>query len=69
MTDSEPDSDLDGQYTLKENGEKKEDICIDGCVYTKTKDGDVLEGEYCFITAPPSKGSNVVCEVSSVNGQ
>merc|ERR1711963_647638 len=43
VVENSPDSSLDGTYTLSDNGAKREEICIDGCVYER----DGLE--YCFI--------------------
>merc|ERR1711990_1313187 len=51
-----PDSSLDGTYTLASNGAKREDICIDGCVYER----DGLE--YCFISKPVAESADVVCD-------
>ena len=46
---------LNGEYLLQgEEEEKPEEICVDGCIYTK--DGD----EYCFILT--NQGS-VECQV------
>merc|ERR1712168_293931 len=55
VTDT-PDPSLDGTYTLASNGEKREDICIDGCVYER----DGLE--YCFISKPVAESADVVCD-------
>ena len=59
VVNNSPDSSLDGTYTLASNGEKKEDICINGCVYAR-------EGlEYCFISKPKAESADVVCEDGS----
>ena len=50
-------SQLNGVYTLKEDGAKRDDICIDGCVYVKDNE------EYCFVAKTPAEGADVVCEV------
>ena len=51
------DSSLDGTYTLASEGAKREEICIDGCVYKKE------DREYCFISKPVSESaSEVTCE-------
>ena len=50
-------SELNGVYTLKEDGAKREDICIDGCVYVKDNE------EYCFIAKSPAESADIVCEV------
>merc|ERR1712117_103955 len=56
VVENSPDSSLDGTYTLSDNGAKREDICIDGCVYER--DG----GEYCFISKPIAESADVVCD-------
>merc|ERR1712142_673939 len=39
---------LDGAYTLKEEvGEKPEDVCVDGCIYSRLNSTNV-DDEYCF---------------------
>ena len=50
-------SDLNGVYTLAEDGAKRENICIDGCVYVKDNE------EYCFVAKTDAEGADVVCEV------
>ena len=56
-----PDSNLDGVYTLKDDGaktvSKRDQLCIDGCVYVR--DGE----DYCFITAPIADSADVQCKV------
>ena len=54
-----PDPSLDGTYTLASDGDKREDICIDGCVYKGNG------GEYCFISKPMAESSDVACEVGT----
>merc|ERR1711942_148084 len=40
---------LDDTYTLSEKrNDKPEDICNDGCIYTRSSDPDDSEDEYCF---------------------
>merc|ERR1712038_12965 len=56
VVENSPDPSLDGTYTLASNGEKREDICIDGCVYER----DGLE--YCFISKPVAESADVVCD-------
>ena len=56
VVNNSPDSSFDGTYTLISNGEKKEDICMDGCVYSR--EGD----EYCFISKPLAESADVVRE-------
>merc|ERR1712168_1043797 len=56
VVENSPDPSLDGTYTLASNGEKREDICMDGCVYER----DGLE--YCFISKPVAESADVVCE-------
>merc|ERR1719167_1748325 len=51
------DSSLDGTYTLASEGAKREDDCVDGCVYKKD------DREFCFIPKPVSESaSEVTCE-------
>merc|ERR1719300_1037177 len=51
------DSSLDGTYTLASEGAKREDDCVDGCVYKKD------DREFCFISKPVSESaSEVTCE-------
>ena len=57
VVENSPDPSLDGTYTLASDGEKREDICIDGCVYNKGNGG-----EYCFISKPMAESSDVACE-------
>ena len=53
---------LNGEYKLKVNtGSKPEDICIDGCIYTK--EGSPFIKEYCFI-ADSVAGADVKCLVN-----
>jgi hypothetical protein len=55
---------LSGEYKLKVNtGFKPEDICIDGCIYTKK--GSPFK-EYCFIDGSGA-GADVKCLVSAFN--
>merc|ERR1711990_288185 len=56
VVENSPDSSLDGTYTLASNGAKREDICIDGCVYER---GGL---EYCFISKPVAESADVVCD-------
>merc|ERR1712168_901734 len=56
VVENSPDPSLDGTYTLASDGEKREDICIDGCVYER----DGLE--YCFISKPVAESADVVCD-------
>merc|ERR1711990_287758 len=56
VVENSPDSSLDGTYNLASNGEKREDICIDGCVYER---GGL---EYCFISKPVAESADVVCD-------
>merc|ERR1712168_627205 len=56
VVENSPDPSLDGTYTLASDGEKREDICIDGCVYER----DGLE--YCFISKPVAEAADVVCD-------
>merc|ERR1711990_1279122 len=56
VVENSPDASLDGTYTLASDGEKREDICIDGCVYER----DGLE--YCFISKPVAEAADVVCD-------
>ena len=56
VVENSPDSSLDGTYNLASNGDKREDICIDGCVYER----DGLE--YCFISKPVAESADVVCD-------
>merc|ERR1712233_88421 len=56
VVENSPDSSLDGTYNLASNGDKREDICIDGCVYER----DGLE--YCFISKPVDESADVVCD-------
>merc|ERR1711971_1324556 len=59
VVNNSPDSSLDGTYTLASNGEKEEEICMDGCVYA-------FKGEeYCFISKPVAESADVVCEDAS----
>merc|ERR1711971_1550488 len=59
VVNNSPDSSLDGTYTLASDGEKRQDICIDACVYTR-------EGlEYCFISKPEAESADVVCDDGS----
>ena len=58
--------DLDDVYTLKvEVADKPEEICVDGCVYTRSNASNAGE-EYCFKNQQ-SEGS-LVCQVTSGNG-
>ena len=55
--------DLDDVYTLKvEVADKPEEICVDGCVYTRSNASNAGE-EYCFKNQQ-SEGS-LVCQVTS----
>ena len=46
-------ADLNGEYRLnKKSGSKPEDVCINGCIYTK--EGSPSTHEYCF------KADNVI---------
>merc|ERR1711963_1241106 len=56
IVENSPDSSLDGTYTLSDNGAKREEICIDGCVYER----DGLE--YCFISKPVAESADVQCD-------
>merc|ERR1711970_1017544 len=56
VVENSPDASLDGTYTLASDGEEREDICIDGCVYER----DGLE--YCFISKPIAESADVVCD-------
>merc|ERR1711990_1254298 len=56
VVENSPDASLDGTYNLASDGEKREDICIDGCVYER----DGLE--YCFISKPVAEAADVVCD-------
>merc|ERR1712193_405301 len=56
VVENSPDSSLDGTYTLSDNGAKREEICIDGCVYER----DGLE--YCFISKPVDESADVQCD-------
>merc|ERR1712088_510549 len=56
VVENSPDSSLDGTYTLSDNGAKREEICIDGCVYER----DGLE--YCFISKPVAESADVQCD-------
>merc|ERR1711971_164225 len=59
VVNNSPDSSLDGTYTLASNGEKEEEICMDGCAYA-------FKGEeYCFISKPVAESADVVCEDAS----
>merc|ERR1712076_262062 len=64
VTDSPGDGSLDGTYNLvsDEEEEKREDICIDGCVYER----DGLE--YCFISKPVAEAAQVDCDDSGFTG-
>ena len=56
-----PNEDLDGFYTLKNNqGSKPEEVCINGCVYTK--DGSPSTNEYCF-KQDDVAGADIKCQV------
>ena len=58
--------DLDDVYTLKvEVADKPEEICVDGCVYTRSNASNAGE-EYCFKNQQ-SEGS-LVCQVTSGSG-
>merc|ERR1711962_1137567 len=59
VVENSPDSSLDGTYTLSDNGAKREEICIDGCVYER----DGLE--YCFISKPVAESADVQCDDGS----
>ena len=52
-----PNEDLNGVYTLKEIGNKPEEICYDGCIYAKDED------EFCFIEKPIQESADITCEV------
>merc|ERR1712156_408938 len=56
VVENSPDSSLDGTYTLSDNGAKREEICIDGCVYER----DGLE--CCFISKPVAESADVQCD-------
>merc|ERR1712193_391757 len=56
VVENSPDSSLDGTYTLSDNGAKREEICIDGCIYER--DGF----EYCFISKPVAESADVQCD-------
>merc|ERR1711963_390826 len=56
VVENSPDSSLDGTYTLSDNGAKREEIYIDGCVYER----DGLE--YCFISKPVAESADVQCD-------
>ena len=52
---------LDGTYTFSvDKGDKPEDVCVDGCVYTRSS-SDHPGAEYCFKNMQ-SDGS-VKCQV------
>ena len=52
---------LKGEYTLKDNkGPKPEEVCINGCIYTKV--GASSSDEYCFRTDNVA-GADVKCSV------
>ena len=48
---------LNGVYTLSENGAKRDQLCIDGCVYARGGE------DFCFITTPISQSADVQCKV------
>jgi hypothetical protein len=53
-------TELDGVYTLlKKEGNPREEVCIDGCVYLKDDE------EYCFRETSKEGGAEVVCQVCS----
>ena len=55
---------LKGDYRLKKKSESKpEDVCINGCVYTK--DGSHSTNEYCF-RADNAGGADLKCPVRIV---
>ena len=60
VVNNSADISLDGTYTLTAHSNtKREDICIDGCVYQR----DGLE--YCFISKPVAESADVVCDNGS----
>ena len=60
VVNNSADISLDGTYTLTAHSNtKREDICIDGCVYQR----DGLE--YCFISKPVAESADVVCDNQS----
>ena len=52
-----PNEELNGVYTLKEIGNKSEEICYDGCIYAKGED------EFCFIVKAIKDSADIICEV------
>ena len=52
-----PDQSLDGVYTLKDDGAKRDPLCVDGCVYVRGGE------DFCFITAPIAESADVQCKV------
>ena len=56
---------LDGAYTLKEEvGEKPEDVCVDGCIYSRLNSTNV-DDEYCFKREDSS--GTLECQVNFLN--
>ena len=51
-----PDPALDGEYLLREFGLKREEACVDGCVYERSGD------QFCFMSMPEGEGADVVCQ-------
>ena len=57
-------SNLTGDYQLKEDaGSKPEEVCINGCIYTK--DGSPSTDEYCF-KSENVVGLDVECKVRKI---
>ena len=55
---------LAGDYQLKEDaGSKPEEVCINGCIYTK--DGSPSTDEYCF-KSENVVGLDVECKVGKI---
>ena len=61
VTDAEP-SDLNGEYKLKViMDEKADEICMDGCIYTKEGEDD----DFCFAYHLLEKLPNIVCTATT----
>ena len=60
VTVSGKGEEMDGKYILKEEvAKKRNEVCIDGCVYLK----EMTEDEYCFKSVDISESAFVQCEV------
>jgi hypothetical protein len=52
---------LNGVYTLKVKGPKREEVCLDGCIYIKEGEPG---NEYCFKRSTKVEYSNVACKAN-----